>query len=345
MKNLKNEQGSVTLFVLIAMLFIIVYLVSLYIISSNSETETIAQTGRIKEIYEKNIDNIDSVYETLTNYPTAGTVIETKENITYVADGKNNKNPIPDGFRYLEGSIQEGLVIVDTTKQINETGETINTLTTGNEFVWIPVDIESYNRIDYGKNLGTYSIYEDNLDSIEEESIKKYGGFYIGRYETAVDGDERTEQSIGNVTAQPIIKQNKNVYNYITRADAITKSNELYTTSTSIITSKLCSGYAWDATIEYIKKNNEELIQNSLNGNYSGSLYKTGKTTPMNNIYDMAGNVWEYTTENYQTYVGDRGGAFLEQYNSTDNPISCRSYADTNTTDNYHGFRVTLFIK
>lgn len=345
MKNIKNEQGSVTLFVLIAMLFIIVYLVSLYIISSNTETETIAQTGRIKEIYEKNIDNIDSVYETLTNYPTAGTVIETKENITYVADGKNNKIPIPDGFRYLEGSIQEGLVIVDTTKQTNETGETINTLTTGNEFVWIPVDIKSYNRIDYGKNLGTYSIYKDNLDSIEEESIKKYGGFYIGRYETAVDGDERTEQSIGNVTAQPIIKQNKNVYNYITRADAITKSNELYTTSTSIITSKLCSGYAWDATIEYIKRNNEELIQNSLNGNYSGSLYKTGKTTPMNNIYDMAGNVWEYTTENYQTYVGDRGGAFLEQYNSTDNPISCRSYADANTTDNYHGFRVTLFIK
>ena len=314
MKNIKNEHGSVTLFVLIAMLFIIIYLVSLYVISSNSETETIAQTRRIKEIYEKNIDNIDSVYETLTNYP------ETKDNITYVADGKNNKIPIPNGFKYLEGSIQTGFVIIDETKQVNETGENVNTLTTGNQFVWIPVDTKSYTRIDYNKNLGTYAIYEDNLDSIEEESIKKYGGFYIGRYETAIEGEERTNQSIGDISAQPVIKQNKNVYNFITRIDALKKSNELYTTTTSIITSKLCSGYAWDATVEYIKKNNEEIIQNSLNGNYSGSLYKTGKTAPINNIYDMAGNVWEYT-------------------------ISCRSYADANTTDNYHGFRVTLFIK
>ena len=46
MKNIKDEQGSVTLFVLVAMLFIIIYLVSLYVISSNSETATLEQTRK-----------------------------------------------------------------------------------------------------------------------------------------------------------------------------------------------------------------------------------------------------------------------------------------------------------
>lgn len=67
MKILKQEKGSVTLFVLIAMLFFVMFLVGLYIVNSNGEATSIAETKRIKEIYEQGINNIDDVYITLVN--------------------------------------------------------------------------------------------------------------------------------------------------------------------------------------------------------------------------------------------------------------------------------------
>ena len=65
MKILKNEKGSVTLFVLIAMLFFLMYMVGLYIMNANSESSQVAETARIKEIYEEGVNNIDDVYATL----------------------------------------------------------------------------------------------------------------------------------------------------------------------------------------------------------------------------------------------------------------------------------------
>ena len=65
MKILKEEKGSITLFVLIAMLFFVMYLVGMYMLSTNSESSLIQETARIKEIYEQGVNNIDDVYNTL----------------------------------------------------------------------------------------------------------------------------------------------------------------------------------------------------------------------------------------------------------------------------------------
>lgn len=67
MKIIKEEKGSITLFVLIAMLFFVVYLVGMYMLSTNSESCQIAEITRIKEIYELGVQNIDDVYETIYN--------------------------------------------------------------------------------------------------------------------------------------------------------------------------------------------------------------------------------------------------------------------------------------
>lgn len=64
MKILKEEKGSITLFVLIAMLFFVMYIVGLYMLSANSEGSQIAEVARIKEIYEQDVNNIDDVYNT-----------------------------------------------------------------------------------------------------------------------------------------------------------------------------------------------------------------------------------------------------------------------------------------
>ena len=65
MKILKEEKGSITLFVLIAMLFFVMYLIGMYMLSANSESSLTRETARIKEIYEQGVNNIDDVYNTL----------------------------------------------------------------------------------------------------------------------------------------------------------------------------------------------------------------------------------------------------------------------------------------
>ena len=65
MKIIKKQDGSITLFVLIAMLFFAMFLVGMYILNANAEASGIAETARIKEIYEQGVNDIDDVYNTL----------------------------------------------------------------------------------------------------------------------------------------------------------------------------------------------------------------------------------------------------------------------------------------
>lgn len=65
MKRLKQENGSATLFVLLAMLFFVMYLVGMYIYSSNAEATQLEEIQVIKETYEQGINEIDRVYEML----------------------------------------------------------------------------------------------------------------------------------------------------------------------------------------------------------------------------------------------------------------------------------------
>ncbi len=67
MKILKQEKGSIMLFVLISMLFFVMYLVGMYILSANTESAQLVESQRIKEIYEEGTNNIDDVYTTILN--------------------------------------------------------------------------------------------------------------------------------------------------------------------------------------------------------------------------------------------------------------------------------------
>jgi len=65
MRRLKQEKGSAALFVLLAMLFFVIYLVGMYIYSANAEASQLEEMQVIKQTYEQGINNIDDVYETL----------------------------------------------------------------------------------------------------------------------------------------------------------------------------------------------------------------------------------------------------------------------------------------
>ncbi len=65
--NLKNEKGAVSLYVLLAMLLITITLVSLYVSLTNKHLTQLDVAEQIKSIYEKDINNIDNVYNNLVS--------------------------------------------------------------------------------------------------------------------------------------------------------------------------------------------------------------------------------------------------------------------------------------
>ena len=143
--------------------------------------------------------------------------------------------------------------------------------------------------------------YKNSFKETEfyEEQVNENGGFYIGRYEASKDG--------GKVGCKPTTDTSE-LWNYVSQIDAITNIQNTFTGSG--YTSSLLTGSAWDRTLCWLYETGEKSIVDIVGdskdwGNYSddtfsgtGDLINTGsKETKANNIYDLAGNLWEWTSE------------------------------------------------
>lgn len=62
MRNIKSEKGSLALFVTIAMLFFMAFLLALFLSTANEQKTQLAVTARIKETYEQDLDNVNEIY-------------------------------------------------------------------------------------------------------------------------------------------------------------------------------------------------------------------------------------------------------------------------------------------
>ena len=196
-----------------------------------------------------------------------------------------------------------------------------------------PDVLRSYDTPSY---LKQYGVSEDSmLDFLMRQevdfskmidSVEKYGGFYIGRYET---GDLSKEQVV--------VRKGNTDINYTTWYNAYEKCKTLSDNNNNIETG-LVWGNQWDRTLMWLiesgAKTKEEVISDSTSwGNYRNATFQytnssgstatknqnsstripTGSTeyTKANNIYDLAGNVWEWTMEAESTiYRVYRGGYY-----------------------------------
>ena len=302
-------------------------------------------------------------------------VLSTTDN-TELKDAKENKIVVPAGFKIVDGAttVDKGIVIEDVTE----------TATKGSQFVWIPVGTITKSdgttatitlgRYDFNSTTGKESTYSGSFveeDSNDSSTLKKYGntiaknitkfknsvatngGYYIGRYEART---ATARNDAGNALTQITEKGTENVYNYVTQLQAAKLSQNMY--NSDKFTSDLMNSYAWDTATVFIQNcgtNNKYSIQNSLNTALlqtgTNSLTDTSKIDVQCNIYDMASNIWEWTTET--SYISSvpcvfRGGSYgnSDYYASHRNDYytSFRSSSITSYSDDNRGFRPLLYL-
>ena len=202
-------------------------------------------------------------------------------------------------------------------------------------------DIDSYSYM-HNNGLGQ-TRYEMLAQELEQkyleimESIKKYGGFYIGRYETgglsstAVINKMNTD--IGSQNWYTMYKKcltlkgnNNNITTMMITGslwdetlDWIVSSGATNSEGTTLTYQLVGSnsttfGNYYNATFNYIAKDAEMPTATETKAISTSTRIPAGSAeyTKTNNIYDMAGNVWEWTTEAHSAYYRVyRGGSYV----------------------------------
>ncbi len=104
----------------------------------------------------------------------------------------------------------------------------------------------------------------------------------------------------------------------------------------------------WDYTASssgsYVEKDSTTLTYPKASGTKWALSTGALKVARVNNIYDMAGNMYEWTMEGYETFYRVlRGGIF--DYDGSSVPVSSRVSSNPGYADFYVGFRSALYIK
>ena len=220
-----------------------------------------------------------------------------------------------------------------------------------------------------------------NLKKTMLKSVYQNGGFYIGKYETGIEDAPKTSGSSSTApTETPVIKQNVYPYVFVTCSQAQTLASNM---ESGNHTSSLMFGVQWDLVLKYLETkgtSQADLKINSTNwGNYSNNVWNitnenlkytrnglkwisgaygkkasnsyillsTGASEEFSKqgIYDLAGNVYEWTLEHAtsdSSYpCAGRGGGYLGDGDR--GPAATRSYYDTTRYVGGVGFRLSLY--
>jgi len=205
----------------------------------------------------------------------------------------------------------------------------------------------------YYKELATSSYGNATAKNLEEFITKATtsGGYYIGRYEAgdakATDAARTGTNNVSNPNNPITCKAGVYPYNYVNQSDASKLAREMYNNNDNF-DSDLINSYAWDTAIVFIQTFSGD-TNYSLQVRLQSTLAKCGEATDGTNndarcnIYDMAGNTFELSTETSSNTSGPcvrRGGYYIYTYYYT----SYRYYNGTTYSSSYGSFRPTLYL-
>ena len=348
--------------------------------------------------------------------------LNTSESSVYeIKDEEGNSIPVPKGFYYVGGSLSTGVIISDNA---DDEYDGITDKTTweytrnlkGNQFVWIPCTTSEYKKSNVWNGITQTNTtlanawWNTTTPSAELAQVKKYGGFYVGRYEaglantitefTTVQKHTASNQ-IYNLDGVPQSKAGVVPWMFIDWTHAKANAESMY--DSQYVSSGLITGTQWDVMLKKmvgktigettgdskVILTETDLTNSGVWGNYinnsisytgrlaranssawtiepfgtvtsgttttyssdNGELLTTGasKIAQVYHIYDVAGNLWEWTEETSSylensQYGEFRGGGFI--YNSSSRPVCYRCRADHVWWTGYFvGFRVVLYIR
>ena len=232
----------------------------------------------------------------------------------------------------------------------------------GSEFVWIPTTVTALSVRDFGcyfSGGGSISGYYDETDLPEYQemvdSTIRYGGFYIGRYE-ASKGNNGLPASKRVTESEP-----GQIWVQFSPQDTTEACKDLYADNDTV-QGFFPWGINWDTALQWLIdsgcKSEYEIISDSTDwGNYSNDKFSekangkyTGKweESKANNIYDLAGNNWEWTQERYGSNYVMRGGGYNLMGGACPGSRYPAAIRDPLPGNNHHPnvtFRAALYVK
>ncbi len=167
-------------------------------------------------------------------------------------------------------------------------------------------------------------------------SVVKYHGFYVGRYETG-------DLSLNNVSSK---KGNTDISNQTWYTMYAKQKKYALNLNGTSINSNMIYGSQWDAIMRWFSKSSDKTVRDypinsEEQGNYSSSILPSGNTISVNNIFDMASNYNEVTAEASSTNRTIRGGNYLDKTNSY---AGFRNSGTPVTSDAVFGTRLSLYL-
>ena len=309
-----------------------------------------------------------------TENGTLGKVTGSEKTNTTVKDSLGNQVVVPAGFKVINPTenVTNGIVVEDVS----------HSATAGSQFVWIPVgevvkdsagnketitlgrysfdssgnataysgtyteDTASNHNSSYGNTIAK------DIEDFKNKVTNTTHGYYIGRYESRTSTERKSKT---DKLTQITVKPDKYVYNYTTQSQAAELSRGMYS-SDSNFESDLMNSYAWDTAVYFLQKfdnrankaslkpySQQTSLNDSLASQGTNNLSEGSKQDVICNVYDMASNCWEWTTETYSDSYFPctfRGGL----YGSSRNYTSIRSSSGTSDSSGNISFRSLLYM-